>query len=55
MFYSRGIFTVLQYSSQVTPKVFDSSASSTGGASATLGYHTARLTRYGRCPAVDMG
>jgi len=28
--YSQGIFTVLQYSSQVSPKVFDSSASSAG-------------------------
>ncbi len=27
-FYSQGIFTVLQYSSQVAPKVFDSAASS---------------------------
>ena len=28
--YSQGIFTVLEYSSQVAPKVFDSSASSAG-------------------------
>ena len=30
LFYSQGIFTVLQYSSQLSPKVFDSSASSAG-------------------------